>query len=126
MKKVYPLAVTDALKECAAFYVELFGFTVVFDQDWYQHLVHESSGAELGFMAPNMDNQPKELHPAFGGDGQVYSFEVDDAGHEYARLSEKPGLEIVLALKDEPWGQRHFILRDPAGIYVDVIQPLGG
>ncbi len=124
MKKVYPLAITAKLKECATFYTKHFDFMVVFEEDWYVHLLHEKSGAELGFMSPNTENQPRQLHAGFAGNGMVYSFEVEDAGSEYQRLSGKPDIEIVLSLKDEPWGQRHFIVRDPAGIFVDVVQQL--
>lgn len=126
MKKVYPLLITDKVKECVPLYVDNFGFTVVFEQDWYVHLVHEKSGAELAFMAPDVDSQPKELHPGFGGEGIVYSFEVDSAESEYNRLASKDDVDIVLDLKDEPWGQRHFIMRDPAGILIDVVQQLEG
>ena len=124
MKKVYPLLITDKLKECASFYVEHFNFTTVFEQDWYVHLVHEKSGAELAFMAPNAENQPKELHPGFAGEGMVYGFEVEDAKQEYERLSSKENVKMIVELKDEEWGQRHFIVRDPAGVYVDVVQQL--
>lgn len=126
MKKVYPLLITDKLKECAAFYGEHFGFTTVFEQDWYVHLVHEESGAELAFMIPGAENQPKELHPGFTGEGMVYGFEVEDAEREYKRLSSKKGISMIVELKDEEWGQRHFIVRDPAGVYVDVVQQLEG
>lgn len=124
MKKVYPLLITDKLKECAAFYEEHFAFTTVFAQDWYVHLVHEQSGAELAFMAPNVDTQPQELHAGFSGQGMVYGFEVEDAASEFERLQGKEGIVVTAPLKDEPWGQRHFIVRDPAGIYVDVVQQL--
>jgi uncharacterized glyoxalase superfamily protein PhnB len=124
MKKVYPLLITGKLKECAAFYVEHFGFTPVFEQDWYVHLVHQESGAELGFMIPDAGSQPEELHPGFNGKGMVYGIEVDDAKLEYQRLSSQLASSMVLGLKDEPWGQRHFIVRDPAGVFVDVVQQL--
>lgn len=124
MKKIYPLVITDKLKECAAFYVEHFDFTVVFEQDWYIQLVQEKSGVELAFMAPNAANQPKELWPSFTGEGLVYSFEVDNAKSEYERLSSKQDIKMIVELQDEEWGQRHFIVRDPAGVYVDVVQQL--
>lgn len=123
MKKIYPLLITDKLKACADFYVEHFGFTIIFEQDWYIQLLHEKSGTELAFMAPNVDTQPKELHADFGGKGVVYSVEVEDAAKEYKRLSPKK-LDVIVELRDEPWGQRHFIIRDPAGVYVDVVQQL--
>ena len=32
------------------------------------------------------------------------------------------GLPILLPLQDEPWGQRHFITKDPNGVLIDVIK----
>jgi len=124
MKKLYPLLITDKLNDCEQFYVDLFGFKTVFKQDWYIQLLHEDTGTELAFMVSNADNQPQELHPGFTGAGLVYSFEVDDAKAEYQRLSKKDPV-MVMPLTDEEWGQRHFIIRDPAGTYVDVVQQLG-
>ncbi len=31
---------------------------------------------------------------------------------------------MLLALRDEPFGQRHFITRDPNGVLIDVITPI--
>ena len=42
------------------------------------------------------------------------NFEVDDVDAEYLRLV-RAGAEIVVPLKDEPFGQRHFIVRAPLG-----------
>ena len=37
----------------------------------------------------------------------------------------RSGLPILLlALKDEAFGQRHFITRDPNGVLIDVIKPI--
>ena len=123
MKKLYPLLITNKLNECERFYTDVLEFKTVFKQDWYIQLLHEQSGVELAFMVPNATNQPKELHPAFPGEGIVYSFEVDDAKKEYDRLTKKD-LDMIVPLTDEEWGQRHFIVRDPAGVYVDVVQQL--
>lgn len=122
MKKAYPLLITDTLQECARFYVQYFNFEKVFEQDWYIHLVHQS-GAELAFMVPNAENQPEQLHQGFSGAGVVYSFEVEDAQKEYDRLAATDA-PIVVALKTEEWGQKHFIVKDPAGIHIDVVEQL--
>jgi len=123
MTKVTPLTITTKLKECARFYSDHFGFAAVFEEDWYIHLVNKQNGLELGFMAPNTDSQPKELHTEFSGKGIIYSFEVEDAEAEFKRLKKK-GLKFLLKLKDEPWGQRHSIIEDPAGVYVDIVEQL--
>jgi len=122
MKKVYSIVITEKLQPCADFYTRHFGFSVVFQEDWYVHLVHETSGAELAFMPPNSANQPPQLHAAYQGAGIVLSIEVDNAEQEYRRLTQSQDCDIFLPIKDEPWGQRHFMLSDPAGVCVDVVE----
>jgi uncharacterized glyoxalase superfamily protein PhnB len=34
------------------------------------------------------------------------------------------GAPVVYPLKDEAWGQRHFVTRDPAGVTIDVVQSI--
>lgn len=123
MKKVYPLLITNKLKECADFYVKHFEFEKVFEQDWYVHLLHKKSGAELAFMVPNAKNQPKELHAAFSGKGLVYSFEVEDAEREYNRLKDT-GIKVFYDLTIEEWGQKHFMVEGLAGEFIDVVEQL--
>ena len=123
MIRVTPLIITNKIKECADFYINYFNYVVVFEEDWYVHLIHKESGSELAFMIPNVKNQPKELHTAFTGQGMVYTLEVDDATFEFKRLQELD-VKFILALKDEPWGQRHCIISDTAGVYIDVVEQL--
>jgi uncharacterized glyoxalase superfamily protein PhnB len=47
--------------------------------------------------------------------------DVADAAAEEARLRAL-GVPIEHALRTEPWGDRHFVVRDPAGVPVDVVQ----
>lgn len=122
MKAIYPLIITDKIKEAVQFHKDTFGFTAVFEQDWYVQLLHEKSGAELAFMVPNAENQPAFLHPKFNGEGIVLSFEVDDAKTEYERVSGLNGMQFALKYTEEEWGQKHFIVRDPSGAYIDVVE----
>ena len=122
MKKAYSIVITDQLQSCADFYTRHFQFNVVFQEDWYVHLLHAASGAELAFLAPNTPSQPAQLHAPYSGTGVVLSLEVEDAELEYRRLTDKKDCDIFLPLKDEPWGQRHFMLRDPAGVCIDVVE----
>jgi hypothetical protein len=34
------------------------------------------------------------------------------------------GLPILLELRDEAFGQRHFITADPNGVLIDIIKPI--
>ena len=121
MRAIYPVTITNKLEENKQFYCDLFDFEPVFEADWYVQLLHKESGVELAFMLPNLDNQPAVLHAPFAGNGVIYSIEVDDAAAEYARILEK-GVPVVYPLASEEWGQSHFMLRDPSGAYVDIVQ----
>ena len=120
--KVHALTITSKFAETAEFYKTLFGFTEAFTSDWYIQLAH-ANGAELGIMMPNVSNQPDFLQKEFSGDGMIFTFETDDATAMHKDLLGK-GAVIAYDLADEEWGQRHFIVRDPAGVYVDVVQYL--
>ena len=55
--------------------------------------------------------------------GLVLNFEVADVDAEAARLIAE-GVPVAKALRDEAFGQRHIILRDPNGLLIDVITPI--
>jgi uncharacterized glyoxalase superfamily protein PhnB len=122
INKLHPLTITKKLNETAEFYKTYFEFKEVFTSDWYIQLAHKN-GAEIALMLPDLPNQPDFLHAAFNGKGMVLTFETEDATKEYETLKEK-GATFKLELRDEEWGQRHCMLEDPSGVYVDVVQYL--
>ena len=121
MKKIYPITITNKLEGCKKFYQEVFEFEIVFEADWYIQLLHKSSGVEIALMRPNLNNQPSQLHPEYQGNGIVYSLEVDDAASKYETIKERTD-SIFYDLTTEEWGQTHFMLTDPAGVVIDVVQ----
>jgi len=122
INKLHPLTITEKIGETAEFYKTNFDFEEVFTSDWYIQLAHKN-GAEIAVMAPKLPNQPDFLREAYAGKGVVFTFETEDATSAYETLKQK-GLDFKLELRDEEWGQRHFILEDPSGVYVDIVQYL--
>ncbi|GAB5505135.1 MAG: VOC family protein [Rhizobiaceae bacterium] len=118
----YPVLMTDDVAGTAAFYVEHFRFQPMFDSDWYVHLQSsESKRVNLAILQGD-----HETIPAVGrgkASGLILNFEVEDVDGVYERL-EAAGLPILLPLRDEAFGQRHFITRDPNGVLIDVIKPI--
>jgi len=55
--------------------------------------------------------------------GLLINFEVRDPDAVYERIV-AADLPILRTLRDEPFGQRHFITRDPNGVLIDVIKPI--
>ena len=45
-----------------------------------------------------------------------------DAFHK--QLAGRTGVNVVLPLRDEDFGQRHFIVAAPDGVLLDIIQPV--
>lgn len=119
---IYPVYVAEELAALKVFYNSVFGFNAVFfDPDFYLHLQNPKSGAEIGFLVPRHASQPEFLHAKAQVEGMVLSFEVVDAKAALAAV-QQAGLDIVLPYTEETWGQRHFMLRDPAGFILDIIE----
>ncbi len=53
------------------------------------------------------------------------SVEVDDVDAVHARAAEQ-GFEIAYPLRDEEWGVRRFMLREPSGTIVNVLSHHSG
>lgn len=125
IQAMFPVMVTPNLAAVKVFYEAVFGFNAVFyDPDFYLHLVSPSTGAQLGFLLPDHASQPAFLHSVMSTDGYVISLEVKDAAQAYAEAKSLK-LNVAMELKEEAWGQIHFMLEDPAGFRVDIVQHLG-
>ena len=55
--------------------------------------------------------------------GLLLNFEVEDVDAVYSEV-EKAKLPILQPIRDEDFGQRHFITQDPNGVLIDVIKPI--
>lgn len=119
-KSSFPVFIVENLDAAKSFYTENLSFNVVFSGDWYIHLV-SSTGIQVGFMLPNQPTQPPLFQKSLSGEGVIFSLEVEDADAAFAIAISK-SLNIVLELRSEDWGQRHFCLQDPNGVYIDIVQ----
>ena len=118
----FPVFIVKNLGSAKTFYENNFGFNVAFQNEWYLHLVSQS-GIQVAFMLPNQPTQPDIFQKAYSGDGIIFSLEVNDADLAYSYAKNK-SLDIVLELRSEEWGQRHFALKDPNGVYIDIVQAI--
>ena len=119
-KSSFPVFIVKDLEAAKAFYTENLGFALVFSGEWYIHLVAES-GVQVGFMLPDQPSQPAIFHKPHSGEGVIFSLEVEDADAAYA-AARSQALDIVLELRSEDWGQRHFCIRDPNSVHLDIVQ----
>jgi catechol 2,3-dioxygenase-like lactoylglutathione lyase family enzyme len=119
-KSSFPVFVVKDLDAAKSFYTENLGFEVVFSGDWYIHLVAKS-GVQVGFLLPDQPTQPAIFHKPHSGEGAIFSLEVEDADAAYA-VARSKRLKVVLEVRSEDWGQRHFCIQDPNGVYLDIVQ----
>lgn len=119
---LYPIVMTDRLAECRAFWVDRLGFSVAFEASWILVLSSGGAGRLVAFMTTDHPSTPPHRE-RFGGEGLLLTLEVEDVDAEHARLAAL-GIVAEHGPQDEPWGQRRFLLRDPAGVWVDVVRQI--
>jgi catechol 2,3-dioxygenase-like lactoylglutathione lyase family enzyme len=96
------------------FFVDLLGFEVAMDLGWVVTVASPTSRSAQVTIISNDD-------PAAPG----ISVEVADVDAVHASAV-KQGYEIAYALRDEEWGVRRFMLREPSGTLVNVVSHRSG
>ena len=91
------------------FFVDLLGFDVVMDLDWVVTVASPANPSAQVSIIGNDDMAASGI-----------SVEVSDVDAVHAEAVER-GAEIVYQLRDEPWGVRRFMLREPSGTIVNVL-----
>ena len=118
----YPVLASADVAAAHAFFARLFGFEPRFVCDWYVHLSHpRHPSVEVALVAKDHPTIPAAGRVAAAG--LLLNFEVDDVDAEYQRLC-AAGAEVLIPIRDEEFGQRHFILQGPDGVLIDVIKPI--
>lgn len=113
--------VTEKLAETKAFYTEILGFGITFENDFYLLMHTPNREAEISFLLPNHPSQQPLFHKPFQRQGMYLTIEVDKVDKIYNELKEK-GVTIKIDIRDEPWGDRHFAIQDPNGIGIDIVR----
>lgn len=116
----YPVLMVEDVAAAARFYREELGFETTFETDWYVSLRGDSG--ELAILDRTHETIPAGFREPVRG--LLLNVEVDDAAAEHARLVGERRLPERLPLRDEDFGQRHFIVEAPGGVLIDVIEPI--
>lgn len=118
----YPVLLVDDVEATADFYQTHFNFRSLFTSDWYVHLQQtDRPNINLAFVSRTHETVPEQARQPAGG--MLISFEVEDPDEIYDRLR-AADVRILRTLRDEDFGQRHFIAADPNGVMIDVIRPI--
>ena len=109
IRRAVPNIRSDRPAETRDFFVDLFGFEVAMDIGWVTTVASPTN--------------PAVQISIIGGDDMAapgISVEVADVDAVHANAVER-GLEIAYPLRDEDWGVRRFMLRDPSGTVINVL-----
>lgn len=118
----YPVILTRDVAGTARFYTDHFRFRPLFSSDWYAHLQsREDDAVNLAVLDASHETIPEAARGRVSS--LILNFEVEDVDSVHAG-AEAAGLPILTPLRDEPFGQRHFITADPNGVLIDVIKPI--
>src|ERR671918_238071 len=114
IRRAVPNIRSELPAETRDFFVEVLGFEVAMDLGW---VVTAASPTNPSVQVTIIGNDD----PSAPG----ISVEVDDVDAVHARAVEQ-GLEIAYPLRDEEWGVRRFMLREPSGTVVNVLAHRSG
>jgi catechol 2,3-dioxygenase-like lactoylglutathione lyase family enzyme len=112
ISRAVPNIRSDQPGETRDFFADLFGFEVAMDMGWVTTLASPSN--------------PSVQITIISGDDMAapgITVGVEDVDAIHAKAVER-GLAIAYPLRDEEWGVRRFMLRDPNGIVVNVVSHL--
>ncbi|MGQ7310808.1 VOC family protein [Microbacterium arabinogalactanolyticum] len=116
----YPVLMVEDVGAAALFYRETLGCETTFEAEWYVSLRFD--GGELAVLDSTHETIPEGFRTPVTG--LLLNIEVEDAKAEHDRLVRALGLTERLTLRDEAFGQRHFIVEAPGGVLLDVIEPI--
>ncbi|HEY5989706.1 MAG TPA: VOC family protein [Streptosporangiaceae bacterium] len=110
-----------ALERSIAFYREMIGLQLKFQDRGYAELATE--GTKFGLFERAKLPELIGRDARAGGPGGEVAFLVEDVDAEAARLR-AAGAEILLGPTDRPWGHRTLHLLDPDGFVVELAQEI--
>jgi uncharacterized glyoxalase superfamily protein PhnB len=114
IRRAVPNIRSDRPAETRDFLVDLLGFEVAMDLGWVMTVVSPTTPSAQVTIVGNDDMSAPGI-----------SVEVADVDAVHARAVEQ-GWEIAYPLRDEDWGVRRFMLREPSGTIVNVLSHRSG
>jgi uncharacterized glyoxalase superfamily protein PhnB len=109
INRTVPNIKSDRPAETRDFFVDLLGFEVAMDMGWVVTVASPTNSSAQVTIVGNDDMA-----------APCISVEVADVDAVHAKAVER-GFEIAYPLRDEDWGVRRFMLREPSGTIVNVL-----
>ena len=109
ISRAVPNIRSDRPVETRDFFVDFLGFDVAMDLDWVMTVVSPTNPAVQVNIIGNDDMAAPGI-----------SVGVANVDAVHAKAIER-GVEIVYPLRDEEWGVRRFMVREPSGTIVNIV-----
>jgi catechol 2,3-dioxygenase-like lactoylglutathione lyase family enzyme len=113
--------ITKKIRESKEFYSKVLNFGVTFENEFYLLMHTPDQSAHISFLLPNHPSQQPLFQPAFAGKGMYLTIEVEDVDSLYHKMLQDK-VPVKIAIRDEPWGDRHFAIEDPNGVGIDIVK----
>ncbi len=111
---------SDDIEQSAKFYLQLFNFVVKYSSDWFVHLASSDSKLELGILR---QQNPSSQQNAYDRQDTIYmTLVVDDVDAVHVN-AQQLGYTVAQAPQMSTYGQKRMLVKDPAGVLVDVSSP---
>lgn len=108
----------DEVTASSTFLTRHFGFKETMAADGFASLSHPD-GPHVIFVRRGLEVLPADLRE-HRASGVLLAFTVADLPAEYERLRAE-GVTIAMEPRVEPWGERVFLVSDPNGVIIEVV-----
>ncbi|WP_276602809.1 VOC family protein [Nannocystis pusilla] len=110
----------DDVAASSAFFIKHLGFREAMAADGFASLQREDAGMHVVLLRRGIEVLPPELREQRAA-GVIVAFVVKDLEGEERRLRAE-GVPITLPLREEPWGERLFMITDPNGVVIELVE----
>ncbi|MEU3763926.1 VOC family protein [Amycolatopsis keratiniphila] len=110
----------DDVAASSRFFAEHFGFAEQMAAEGFVSLGHETAKVTIVLLQAGIEVLPENLRQQRAS-GVIVAFTVENLEAEEKRLRDE-GVEITLPLREEPWGERLFMVTDPNGVPVELVE----
>jgi catechol 2,3-dioxygenase-like lactoylglutathione lyase family enzyme len=110
----------DDVPASSKFLVTHFGFHQRMAADGFASLGRDDGAVDVIFLRRGIEVLPDWLRDRHT-DGTIVAFVVDDLVGAERRLRDE-GVEITLPIREEPWGERLFMVTDPNGVVYELVE----
>ena len=110
----------DDVPASSKFLATHFGFSQRMAADGFAALGHAGTGLEIVFLRTGLEVLPPALRPVRAG-GVIVAFVVEELTAEQERLRDE-GVTITEPIREEPWGERLFMVTDPNGVVYELVE----